>query len=674
MTCYTTRQWHRTTALAAIFLAMTAAPAMAQELETLQATGAFETAANGVSGDGSVVVGQSVSDFTQGSRAFRWTRAGGFERLADSVSFANAVSADGTVIVGSVSGEDTTRAFRWTEEGGLQTLDLLDGGISAAALDVSGDGSVIVGRSLGEGNLATAVRWNADGEAFSLGTLAGGNRSTAYGVSGDGTVIVGESSSATSGPWLEAFRWTESGGMVALGKLNNSDQSQARAASHDGSVIAGWARDGETQLQTAIRWTEETGMESLGMLNDGNLSLAYDISADGLVIVGTAADGDQNNIFRAFRWTEDTGMQTVEDWLRDAGADIASDVTRNAYGTNDDGSVVVGDTHDNEMFIARVGQAGTGNPPAGMITLESLSASLASSGAAQSAGARGMGLMMNGTGSRPLDRRTAEGRSIIWASGDWGRDDHDARDGDFTLGEIGAGHNFGSIQINGVFGLGRLDQTTQLDGRTDIEAMYIKLEALAPLHATQEGGLWLALTGTALTGEADIRRNYVTNGGVIDSSVGNPDIEGYALRARLQWDNLVQGLSPYGELAFARACLDGYTETGGAFPAAFNRLCDSATEARYGLDVTLPVMEQVRFVGTLEGVHRFEDSGTNVTGQVIGLGAFDLGQASYRQNWLRAGAGLEFDLGGSTLSVMGNATTQGESASAWLAASWRVRF
>lgn len=79
-------------------------------------------------------------------------------------------------------------------------------------------------------------------------------------------------------------------------------------------------------------------------------------------------------------------------------------------------------------------------------------------------------------------------------------------------------------------------------------------------------------------------------------------------------------------------------------------------------------------IGTFEGVHRVESSGSNVTGQVIGLGSFNLGGANYRQDWLRAGAGFEVDISGSTLSVMGNTTTKGESSDVWGAANWRVAF
>lgn len=110
------------------------------------------------------------------------------------------------------------------------------------------------------------------------------------------------------------------------------------------------------------------------------------------------------------------------------------------------------------------------------------------------------------------------------------------------------------------------------------------------------------------------------------------------------------------------------------FPASFNRLCDSVTEARYGFDAKVPVSERFSLVGTLEGIHRFEDRGSNVTGQVVGLGSFDLGSAGYERDWARALVGFEMDMGGSTLSVMGNATTKGGSADSWIAANWRITF
>jgi probable HAF family extracellular repeat protein len=63
--------------------------------------GAFSSQARGVSADGSVVVGNSIS--ASGLEAFRWTAAGGMIGLGDLPgsfgSGASSVSADGAVVV-----------------------------------------------------------------------------------------------------------------------------------------------------------------------------------------------------------------------------------------------------------------------------------------------------------------------------------------------------------------------------------------------------------------------------------------------------------------------------------------------------------------------------------------------------------------------------------------------
>jgi hypothetical protein len=305
--------------------------------------------------------------------------------------------------------------------------------------------------------------------------------------------------------------------------------------------------------------------------------------------------------------------------------------------------------------------------------LQALGSSLGSAGATNTMSVKSMGVIVNGAGSRPLDRRAPDGKFTMWVGGDWGRDDHGSRDGSLGLGEIGVGYNFGPVQLNGVAGYTGAEQTTVLGGSSEVRAGYVKLEALGQITGDENSGLWAVMTGTGLWGNADIARNYLS-GGVVNTSTGKTDVEGYGIRGRLQWENLFPHVSPYGELSYARTCLGAYTEAGGAFPAAFNSLCDASTEVRYGFDARYPLMEQFRLIGTLEGVHRFESSGSNVTGQVVGLGAFNLGAAKYRQDWLRAGAGFEVDVSGSTLSVMGNATTKGEGASAWLAANGRVTF
>ncbi len=93
--------------------------------------GAFGSRANGISADGSVVVGFGFSAL--GQEAFRWTAAGGMVGLGDLPggdfqSIAKGASADGAVIVGYGESALGQEAFRWTEAGGMVGLGDLPGG------------------------------------------------------------------------------------------------------------------------------------------------------------------------------------------------------------------------------------------------------------------------------------------------------------------------------------------------------------------------------------------------------------------------------------------------------------------------------------------------------------------------------------------------------------------
>src|SRR5580700_9831376 len=82
----------------------------------------------GVSGDGSVVVGQSYFSSSETYKAFRWTASTGMVGLGtlpgDNGSTANAISADGSVIVGFsyniATNPGPQAALRWTQSGGMK--------------------------------------------------------------------------------------------------------------------------------------------------------------------------------------------------------------------------------------------------------------------------------------------------------------------------------------------------------------------------------------------------------------------------------------------------------------------------------------------------------------------------------------------------------------------------
>ena len=385
-----------------------------------------------------------------------------------------------------------------------------------------------------------------------------------------------------------------------------------------------------------------------------------------MVVGGAFTAGDAAN--RAFRWSAATNMQSVEDWLRAAGVTVVSDITYSANATNSDGSVVVGRLTDGTAFIARVAADGSGLLSDAAFS-ESLAATAKGAGMALGSG----NLLIGGAHSRPLMRRVQPGQKAFWLAGDWGRDDHGARDGDLGLAEVGLGRNFGAAQVNVSLGQTWAKQNLAVNGRAKTDGTYVLAEALIPVS----GNLWAVLGGYGHWGDADLRRGYL-NAGSPDASTGKPGVDTWGVRGRLEWDGAFKlgqaALSPYADLSYTKAKLAGYTETGGGFPARFDARTDKATELRLGANASAPLSGNLRLIGVLEAAHRFEKTGARTAGNLVGLMGFSLDGVANKQDWLRAGAGVESKLAGGTGTLMLNATTQGEAPNVWLAANWQTAF
>jgi probable HAF family extracellular repeat protein len=162
-------------------------------------------AAFGVSADGSVVVGRSGDDMTL--EAYRWTQATGMVGLGDLPggtfnSSARGISSDGQVIVGFATGALGVEAFRWTEATGMVGLgDLPGGDFYSSAVATTADGSIVVGESRSSFGTEAFIWDAAHGmrnlrevliTEHGLGTvLAGWTLTEALDISGNGNVIVG---------------------------------------------------------------------------------------------------------------------------------------------------------------------------------------------------------------------------------------------------------------------------------------------------------------------------------------------------------------------------------------------------------------------------------------------------------------------------------------------------
>ena len=317
---------------------------MFQGLGSLSAGGTSQ--ASDVSADGTTVVGFSAA--TQGGEAFRWTANEGMVSLGELPglgshdSRAAGVSADGEVVVGS--SRNGRQAFRWTADEGMVGLGGLPGGRTrSSARATTGDGAVVVGLSS-----SSATPNDFSNEAFlwtdltgmvGLGGIPGADvvNTRALDVSADGSILVG-SGQGPAGP--EAFFRTQTDGIVGIGDLpGGSFSSQSIAVSLDGSVIVG---QGSSDLgREAFRWTEAGGMVGLGDLPGGSFSsMARDVSADGSVVVGQGRT--TTNSSEAFIWDASRGMRQVDQVLEDLGLDVAGWQLLWASGVSADGRTLVG--------------------------------------------------------------------------------------------------------------------------------------------------------------------------------------------------------------------------------------------------------------------------------------------------------------------------------------------
>lgn len=260
--------------------------------------GANYSPAQGVSADGEVVVGQSGNLAQDIVKPYRWTSAGGMVALGaleggNGQGSANGVSGDGALVVGKTNGPIGDTAVLWDASGKPQAI----GGLVEQGQDeanaITRDGRFIAGTSSAPNGGVEPFRWEESTGAVGLGDIPGGAHfSIASAISGDGRVIVGQSAlSGANGPAV-AFKWTQETGMVQMPDLPDGvGAATALGVSDDGLVIVGYSVvpndeqaviwDGTSVERLADR------LETLGVdLGTWDLHRAYAVTSDGQVIVG----------------------------------------------------------------------------------------------------------------------------------------------------------------------------------------------------------------------------------------------------------------------------------------------------------------------------------------------------------------------------------------------------
>ena len=318
--------------------------AMFQALGDLSG-GDFNSSAQCVSADGSIVAGKATTD--SGKMAFVWSRETGMVALGNFPDFSlkqslvTDISADGSVIVGwgnissQLFDDAGQRGFVWTAENGMQWIGRPDS--AGTAQGVSADGGVVVGEMGGQ-----AYRWTQTDGIQMLGILDGCNYSSATAVSDDGEIITGSCSRVLYEDEV-TFIWTRDGGMKSLGYLPNDVNSFPNAISPDGAVIAGSSYDIYTR-EKAYHWTEDAGMVRINHLPGRNVTHPSDLSYNGEIIVGGSFK-DESGVFTetAFIWDNTNGTRDFQSvLLADYGLNIPGWSLSSALGISHNGNVIVG--------------------------------------------------------------------------------------------------------------------------------------------------------------------------------------------------------------------------------------------------------------------------------------------------------------------------------------------
>jgi uncharacterized protein YhjY with autotransporter beta-barrel domain len=387
--------------------------------------------------------------------------------------------------------------------------------------------------------------------------------------------------------------------------------------------------------------------------------VAFAVNHDGSVVVGNSGD-------QAFRWTAKDNMQSIQGLLTAAGVNMSGWGLTSATGVSADGTVIVGNgTNSNlqEGWLARLAlpqNGGGGGLPSGLITMGVLGESFA--------GQAVIGQL---------------GNSVI--GGDLATFNQYATNAYDTHRQRNTPYNvFGYATYNsdpvgaGTVGLTR-DLTDSMIVGAAVSADYATNKLVFDGKTTMQGGSggvfvarvpdaglqwFLGVDGTALSG--DVTRGYL-NGSGPASSHGNTDVSGYGATARVGWtfkDVIAKTqITPFASYTYTSAHVDGYTETGGPFPAVMDGFDSNQQTSRVGADVRYTFSPGAWVWGSAAWGHLIDNKGAIISGQLIGLFGVSAPGITTAPDWAELTAGVRLPAwngGAVTASITASVPTDDE--------------
>ena len=292
------------------------------DLGTLKADNSGSSGASAISDDGSIVVGSADGYNDRGSNAVVWSGSGWSTKTDLNLphnseitrsSSANGVSGDGSVVVGYayVNNYSEIQAVVWSGSNWANQTTLgpltTDNSRYSIANAANRDGSVVVGYSRNDINEQRAVVWSGRnwGTKTDLGTLKADNsgHSTAVAINRDGSVVVGWADDDNGIPYATVWSGSGWGTKTKLGTPEDFG-SRASSVSADGSVIGGSTNNvygsPRATIWSGSNWGTKTELGTLNSDNSGSSDVTG-LSADGNFAVGYA-DSDDGYTTRAVVW------------------------------------------------------------------------------------------------------------------------------------------------------------------------------------------------------------------------------------------------------------------------------------------------------------------------------------------------------------------------------------
>ena len=184
-------------------------------------------------------------------------------------------------------------------------------------------------------------------------------------------------------------------------------------------------------------------------------------------------------------------------------------------------------------------------------------------------------------------------------------------------------------------------------------------------YGRPNAGPQFALAGTFFDLHADIDRAYM-NGASTDISSGSTDGLGGSAEIELGMRFAAgdaASFMPYANLRASYLRLDGYTETGGGFPAEIDPMEAARTTLRLGLESRFAVSPSCEFFAKAAWGHDLSVDGPDISGNIIGIFDFAVPGTSAANDFVEVALGTSWvtDSGHVATTLGGAIGTDGSS-------------